>query len=82
MKKFTIASLFSLFLLIFSNLFSQNLSVDQMKFLTHQWEGDRFEDGRPKVPSDILQRMKKVTIEEAWGVLRNEGFHNQFEGGW
>jgi regulator of RNase E activity RraA len=26
--------------------------------------------------------MKKVTIEEAWGVLRNEGFHNQFEGGW
>ena len=81
-KKFTIASFFSLFLLIFSNLFSQNLSVDQMKFLTHQWEGDRFEDGRPKVPSNILQRMKKVTIEEAWGVLRNEGFHNQFEGGW
>jgi regulator of RNase E activity RraA len=26
--------------------------------------------------------MKKVSIEEAWGVLRNEGFHNQFEGGW
>ena len=30
----------------------------------------------------IRDRMKKVTIEEAWGVLRNEGFHNQFEGGW
>jgi len=26
--------------------------------------------------------MKKVTIEEAWGVLRNEGYHNQFEGDW
>ena len=32
--------------------------------------------------NDILTRMKKVTIEEAWGVLRNEGYHNQFEGGW
>ena len=26
--------------------------------------------------------MKSVAIEEAWGVLRNEGYHNQFEGGW
>lgn len=61
---------------------AQSLSVDQMKFLTHQWEGERFEDGRPKVGAGILERMKKVTIEEAWGVLRNEGYHNQFEGGW
>lgn len=68
--------------LILSTGFAQSLSFDQMKFLTHQWEGERFEDGRPKVPTDILERMKKVTIEEAWGVLRNEGFHNQFEGGW
>ena len=68
--------------LILSTGFAQSLSVDQMRFLTHQWEGERFEDGRPKVPTDILERMKKVTIEEAWGVLRNEGFHNQFEGGW
>ena len=53
-----------------------------MKFLTHQWEGERFEDGRPKVTTDVLIRMKKVSIEEAWGVLRNEGYHNQFDGGW
>jgi regulator of RNase E activity RraA len=77
----------SVFLLILSMLMinigcGQSLSIDQMKFLTHQWEGERFEDGRPKVPTDILERMKKVTIEEAWGVLRNEGYHNQFEGGW
>jgi regulator of RNase E activity RraA len=26
--------------------------------------------------------MKNVSLEEAWGVLRNEGFHNQYEGGW
>ena len=38
--------------------------------------------GRPKVADDILERMKTVSTEEAWGVLRNEGYHNQFEGGW
>jgi 4-hydroxy-4-methyl-2-oxoglutarate aldolase len=26
--------------------------------------------------------MKKVSIEEAWGVLRSKGYHNQFEGNW
>ena len=81
-KKIFTASFFLIFFLLLNNIFSQNLSFDQMKFLTHQWKGKRFDDGRPKVPQDILQRMKKVTIEEAWGVLRNEGFHNQFEGGW
>lgn len=61
---------------------AQELNPEQMKFLTHLWEGERFEDGRPKVADDILERMKLVSIEEAWGVLRNEGYHNQFEGGW
>ena len=66
----------------FSLAFAQNLSIEEMKFLTHKWEGERFEDGRPKVATDVLMRMKKVSIEEAWGVLRNEGYHNQFDGGW
>lgn len=43
---------------------------------------DRFEDGRPKVPDDLLERMKLVTTEEAWGVLRQHGYHRQFEGNW
>lgn len=46
------------------------------------WKGERFPDGRPKVPDDILQRMKPVSIEEAWGVLRRHGYNNQFEGNW
>ena len=69
-------------LLGISFLSAQDLSVEKMNFLTPLWNGERFEDGRPKVANDILTRMKKVTIEEAWGVLRNEGYHNQFEGGW
>ncbi len=43
---------------------------------------DRFADGRPQVPDDLIERMKLVTTEEAWGVLRNHGYHRQFEGNW
>tara|TARA_A100001011_G_scaffold369000_1_gene423880 strand:- start:138 stop:1070 length:933 start_codon:yes stop_codon:yes gene_type:complete len=81
-KKFITAPFLLFFFSILNIGIAQTLSVEQMKFLTHQWVGERFDDGRPKVATDILERMKKVTIEEAWGVLRNEGFHNQFEGGW
>lgn len=49
---------------------------------TPEWTGERFEDGRPKVPDGILERMKSVTLEEAWAVLRNEGFNYQYEDGW
>lgn len=70
-------------MLLVGNLtWGQTASKDYMMFLTPQWEGERFEDGRPKVPNSVLERMKSVTIEEAWGTLRNEGYHNQFEGGW
>ena len=46
------------------------------------WKGERFPDGRPKVPDDLLSRMKTVSIEEAWAVCRRHGFNNQFEGNW
>lgn len=73
-----------MFLMLFVavGLNAQTISKEQMVFITAQWQGERFDDGRPKVADDILERIKSVTIEEAWGVLRNEGYHNQFEGGW
>lgn len=71
-----------LMLLVCNFAAAQNISKEQIIFLTPQWEGERFDDGRPKVADAILERMKNVAIEEAWGVLRNEGYHNQFEGGW
>lgn len=49
---------------------------------TPDWTGERFPDGRPKVPDGILERMKAVTLEEAWAVLRGEGFNWQYEDGW
>ncbi len=60
----------------------QTISSEQLVFYTAEWQGERFADGRPKVSDAILARMKIVSIEEAWGVLRGHGYHNQFEGGW
>ena len=57
-------------------------SPEYIKALTAEWKGERFADGRPKVPDAILERLKNISIEEAWGVLRNKGFQNQFEGDW
>jgi regulator of RNase E activity RraA len=34
------------------------------------------------VPDTILERMKSVTLEEAWAVLRNAGYEHQYERGW
>ena len=64
--------------------FSQNVgsSPEYIKALTPEWKGERFPDGRPKVSDAILERLKNISIEEAWGVLRNKGFNNQFEGEW
>lgn len=55
---------------------------EEIKSLTPDWKGERFPDGRPKVPDDLLRRLKAVRLEEAWGILRNKGYHNQFEGDW
>ncbi len=55
---------------------------EYIKALTAEWKGERFPDGRPKVSDAILERLKNISIEEAWGVLRNKGFLNQFEGDW
>ncbi len=62
--------------------FSQEISKEYLQYLTREWEGARFDDGRPKVPDEIIERMKLVTLEEAWAVLRNEGYHYQYEEGW
>ena len=58
-----------------------NLSPEELIDYTPEWTGERFADGRPKVPDNILERMRLVTITEAWGILRGDGFHHQYEGG-
>jgi regulator of RNase E activity RraA len=74
-------------LLLFAFLFclpslAQTITKEQLIALTSEWKGERFPDGRPKIDEKWLIRAKKVSLEEAWGVLRNEGYNNQFEGDW
>lgn len=59
-----------------------NLTREELIDYTPEWQGERFSDGRPRVPDDILERMRQVTVTQAWGVLHGEGYHWQYEGGW
>jgi 4-hydroxy-4-methyl-2-oxoglutarate aldolase len=58
------------------------LTPAQMKAYTHQYQGQRFADGRPQVPDTVLERMRKVTCEQAWTVLRERGYQCQYQGKW
>ena len=60
----------------------QQISKAELIFLTPEWKGERFADGRPKVPDAILKRMKLVTLEEAWAVLKGDNFKHQYDDGW
>jgi regulator of RNase E activity RraA len=72
-----------LFAFIFPCLLSaQTISKDELVFLTAAWKGERFADGRPKISDDLLERARRIMIDDAWTVLKNEGYLNQYEGGW
>jgi regulator of RNase E activity RraA len=74
------------FLLFFMRFPAQSQRVGSapgyIKSLTADWKGERFADGRPKVPDALLERLKKTSMEQAWEVLRNSGYQNQYEGDW
>lgn len=58
-----------------------NLTPEELIEYTPDWDGERFPDGRPKVPDAILERMRHVSITQAWGIVRGSGYHHQYEGG-
>lgn len=73
-----------LLVLLASTCFSQVgvFSKEELIKYTPKWTGERFDNGRPKVADDLLERIKSVSIEEAWAVCNRHGFLNQFEGNW
>lgn len=80
-----ISTCLTILLLVFSiipTINAQQLSSEEVMALTPEWEGERFPDGRPKVSDGIIERMKRVTLEEAWAVLRGENFEHQYAEGW
>ncbi len=61
---------------------AQTLHREELVFLTSEWQGERFPDGRPRIPDGLLDRARNIGIDDAWTVLKNEGYTNQFEGQW
>lgn len=82
MRYKTFICLFSSFLLITLSVKAQQISKAELIYLTREWTGERFEDGRPKVSEDILNRMRLVTHDEAWAVMKNAGYFYQYADGW
>ncbi|MGH9395602.1 MAG: RraA family protein [Terriglobia bacterium] len=83
-KRFSLLAATVLALSLSASGWSQigTFSKEQRIDLTQAWKGVRFPDGRPKVSDELLNRLKTVDAEEAWGVLMGAGYPNQFEGGW
>lgn len=58
-------------------------SPDHIEALTPSSPFGRRDDGRPETPDDLIERLKLVTNDEAWGVIeKRNGYHYQFEGDW
>jgi 4-hydroxy-4-methyl-2-oxoglutarate aldolase len=57
------------------------MTKEQMLFYTSDWKGERFPDGRPKIPDDLLKRALDVSIEDVWEYLGRLGYKSQFDGG-
>jgi len=56
------------------------LTREQMIKYTAQSPFDRFADGRPKVDDSLLERVKGLSLEEAWGILLSKGYKHQYAG--
>jgi regulator of RNase E activity RraA len=64
-------------------VFSQvKTAKEQILFYTAEWKGERFPDGRPKIPDSLLTRALDVSIEDVWDYLQEQGYRCQFDGGW
>ena len=56
------------------------LSREQLIHYTSKNPFGRFPDGRPKVDDKLLERVKGLSLEEAWGILLNKGYRHQYAG--
>jgi len=80
MKKIVFLFLFAFCTLLVINAQGVGATPEYIKAITPEWKGERFPDGRPKIPDALLERAKKIAIEAMWGPLRNLRYPNQFEG--
>lgn len=59
------------------------LTPEQLTQLTAKNTFERFSDGRPKVPDELLEKLRTmdIGIEDMVGAIRGKGFPNQFDAG-
>ncbi|MEX2585624.1 MAG: hypothetical protein WD315_04460 [Balneolaceae bacterium] len=55
---------------------------EEILFLTSEWDGERFEDGRPRISDSLIDRAREIRVEEAWQILHELGYEYQYEGNW
>ncbi|GAB4362771.1 MAG: hypothetical protein OHK0021_06780 [Bryobacter sp.] len=53
---------------------------EQMLEYTAQNPYPRFSDGRPRVPDEVLEAVKTLSVEEVWGPLQGTPYANTYEG--
>ena len=80
MKKLSLLLLVGLLVSLTYHAEAQRISREELIFLTSEWKGERFPDGRPKVPDALIERAKKIGLDEAWQILNNRGYTQQFDG--
>lgn len=82
-KAFGFAALLVACLLVSSASQAQvfQLSKQEMIDYTQQNPFGRFEDGRPKVPDNLLEQAKALSSEDIWAGLLETGYNNQYADG-
>jgi 4-hydroxy-4-methyl-2-oxoglutarate aldolase len=72
-------------LLVFASLACAQVftwSREEMLKYTASNPFERFPDGRPKVPDDLLEKARGLSSEEIFAVLPGKGFRRQFADRW
>ena len=72
-KVIAMAAAFSAFLVAVPLRAQVKMTREQVLFYTSEWKGDRFPDGRPRLPDALLKRAVDMTIEDVWEYLRDHG---------
>jgi len=57
------------------------LTREQLVEITADNPFERFPDGRPKIPDNLLERAKGLSAEEVWAVLPGKGYKYQWADG-
>src|SRR5436305_13136830 len=60
---------------------SLTFSKQELADYTAQSNFERFPDGRPKIPEDLMERARDLSSEEAWTVLADKACKDQCAAG-